>query len=202
MSIRRRHLHTRAAVAVEDPQLDRRDPGARAILLPGNQKVAIVGPHRRTDVRRLVLGEHVPMRAVDIDQPQILHAVLIAGERDRLPVRRELRVIVVGRPVRERRRCAALNRQRVQVPEESKTIVLPSGETSSDIHVPSVVSNRTVRPSARGVLIAAATSFGLAGRGGRLRPAALRLLRRAAQDTPTARQSTNGHSATLEPLSA
>ncbi len=45
----------------------------------------------------------------------------------------------------------------------SNTIVVPSGETSTDIHVPSVVSNVTCFASARGVLMSAAASFGFAG---------------------------------------
>src|SRR6185295_14727844 len=48
-------------------------------------------------------------------------------------------------------------------PRRSKTSVLPSGETSTDIHVPSRASNSTTRASGRGVLMSAAGSFFAAG---------------------------------------
>src|SRR5262249_21784259 len=47
-------------------------------------------------------------------------------------------------------------------PSRSKTSVCPSGETSTDIHVPSSVSNEILRASARGALMSAATSGFLA----------------------------------------
>jgi len=45
----------------------------------------------------------------------------------------------------------------------SNTIVRPSAEMSTDDHVASVVSNVMARASGRGVLIAAAGSFGFSG---------------------------------------
>src|SRR5205809_4489283 len=44
-------------------------------------------------------------------------------------------------------------------PRRSKAIALPSGETSTEIHVPSRASNSTTRASGRGALMSAAGSF-------------------------------------------
>src|SRR5512132_3894297 len=50
-------------------------------------------------------------------------------------------------------------------PSRSNATVLPSGETSIDDQVAAVTSNAICRLSGRGVLMAAAGSFGLAGVG-------------------------------------
>src|SRR5262245_55991914 len=44
-------------------------------------------------------------------------------------------------------------------PSRSITSVCPSGETSTDIHVPSLTSKPSLRASARAALMSAATSF-------------------------------------------
>ena len=43
-------------------------------------------------------------------------------------------------------------------PSRSKTSVWPSGDTSTDIQVPSLVSKASLRASVRGLLMSAATS--------------------------------------------
>ena len=73
-------------------------------------------------------------------------------------------------------------------PSRSKTIVLPSGDTSTDIHVPSLAVNAILRVSARGLLMSAAGSGFLSSSFGGSAAAAARERARASPRARSARR--------------
>jgi hypothetical protein len=103
---------------VEHPQLDRRDARLGAVLLAAEDELAVGGPGGRAHVAVLLRRQRARVLAVGVDEPQVVDATAIRGERDRLAVRREARLRVPGRARGQGFRLAARDRQRPQVAEQ------------------------------------------------------------------------------------
>src|SRR5579883_964825 len=80
----------------------------------------------------------------------VLAAFAIGEEGNPLPIRGEARLTVKSHAAIDQLGFAAFDGKRVNVAEQSKAMVLPSGETSKESQVPSSVVNSILRPGFSG----------------------------------------------------
>ena len=108
-------LDAAAATAMEQPQLAGRNARALWHLHAARRGTRRREPRRAAHVGSLLAGDRTAVLPVGVDEPEVLHPVLVGRERDGLAVGRVARVIVVGRPACERRRRSASDRHGVEV---------------------------------------------------------------------------------------
>ena len=116
-----------AALAVEDPELHRRNAGLLAVFLAGDHVLAVGRPGGAPDVEILLGRQGLRILSVGVHQPDVVDAAAVARERDRLAVRGEARLRVVGGARGQGLRGPAADRHRVDVAEEIEDDRLPVG---------------------------------------------------------------------------
>jgi len=101
-----------------EPDLARAERAELGEVLPRRDPLAVGREDGRVDQAVALLGHGARVRAVAVDQPDVVAAATIGGEGDRLAVGRIARLHVPGDPGGQSRRLAALHRQLVEVAEE------------------------------------------------------------------------------------
>ncbi len=111
-------LQAVAAAAVVEPHLAGAEGALGGEVLAGDDVLAVGRPGRAVEQAERLLGDRARVRAVAVDEPDVVAAPLVAGEGDRLAVRAVAGLHLPGDVMGERPRLAAGDRDRVEIAQQ------------------------------------------------------------------------------------